>query len=80
MSYPEFIFNFLYPCDFKSNKLDYLQGPNKEFFIDNFFIIGQTPWNAGKLNWNLLCFFIQIHFRGHLTTTSTNFDPILTQF
>ena len=42
---------------FKSDKLDYLGGPRKEFFFDNFFSIGQGPSNVGKLNWNLLGFF-----------------------
>ena len=42
---------------FKSDKLDYLRGPRKEFFFDNFFSIGQGPSNAWKLNWNLLVFF-----------------------
>jgi hypothetical protein len=37
--------------------LDYLGGPRKEFFFDNFFSIGQGPSNVGKLNWNLLVFF-----------------------
>ena len=41
---------------FKSDKLDYLGGPRKEFFFDNFFSIGQGPSNVGKLNWNLLGF------------------------
>ena len=42
---------------FKSDKLDYLGGPRKEIFFDNFFRIGQGPSNVGKLNWNLLVFF-----------------------
>ena len=42
---------------FKSDKLDYLRGPGKEFFFDNFFSIGQGPSNVRKLNWNLLGFF-----------------------
>ena len=42
---------------FKSDKLDYLGGPRKEIFFDNFFSIGQGPSNVGKLNWNLLSFF-----------------------
>ena len=42
---------------FKSDKWDYLGGPRKEFFFDNFFSIGQGPSNAGKVNWNLLVFF-----------------------
>ena len=42
---------------FKSDKLDYLQCPRKEFFFDNLFSIGLGPSNAWKLNWNLLGFF-----------------------
>ena len=42
---------------FKSDKLDYLGGPRKDFFFDNVFSIGQGPSNVGKLNWNLLVFF-----------------------
>jgi hypothetical protein len=42
---------------FKSDKLDYLRGPRKEIFFDNFFSIGKGPSNVGKLNWNLLIFF-----------------------
>ena len=42
---------------FKSDKLDYLGGPRKEFFFDNFFSIRQGPSNVGKLIWNLLVFF-----------------------
>jgi hypothetical protein len=42
---------------FKSDKLDYLGGPRKEIFVDNFFSIRQGPSNVGKLNWNLLGFF-----------------------
>ena len=41
----------------KSDKLDYLQCPRKEFFFDNFFNIEQGPSNDGKLNWDLLGFF-----------------------
>ena len=42
---------------FKSDKLDYLRCPRKEFFFDNFFRIEQRPSNVGKLNWDLLGFF-----------------------
>ena len=42
---------------FKLDKLDYLRGPRKENFFDDFFTIGQGPSNVGKLNWNLLGFF-----------------------
>ena len=42
---------------FKSDKLDYLRCPRKEFFFDNFFSIVQGPNNVGKLNWDLLGFF-----------------------
>jgi hypothetical protein len=45
---------------FKLDKLDYLGGPRKEFCFDNFFSIGQGPSNVGKLNWNLLGFFLFI--------------------
>ena len=49
---------------FKSDKLDYLRGPRKENFFDNFFSIGQGPSNAGKLNSNLLVFFSFIFIIG----------------
>ena len=49
---------------FKSDKLDYLRGPRKEFFFDNFFSIRQGPSNVGKLNWNLLGFFSLIFSLG----------------
>jgi hypothetical protein len=41
---------------FKSDKLDYHQGPRKEKKFDDIFSIGQGPSNIGKLNWNLLGF------------------------
>ena len=41
---------------FKSDKLDYLQGPRKEKKI-TFFSIGQGPINPWKFSWNLLVFF-----------------------
>ena len=46
---------------FKSDKLDYLGGPRKEFFFDNVVSIRQGPSNVGKLNWNLLGFFSQTY-------------------
>ena len=42
---------------FKSDKLDYLRCPRKDFFFDIFFSIGQGPSNDGELNWDLLVFF-----------------------
>ena len=58
MAYPKNKFQISRPVlvIFKSNKLDYLRGPRKDFF-DNFFSIGQGSSNVGKLNWNLLGFF-----------------------
>ena len=50
---------------FKSDKLDYLRCPRKEFFFDNFFSIEQGPSNVWKLNWDLLSFFF-IHIQSHL--------------
>jgi hypothetical protein len=46
---------------FKSDKLDYLGGPRKGFFFDNFFSIGQGPSNV-ELELARF-FFIHIQFR-----------------
>ena len=54
---------------FKSDKLDYLGGPRKEFFFYNFFSIGPGPSNVGKLNWNLLGFFSFIISIGQCETS-----------
>ena len=54
---------------FKSDKLDYLRGPRKEFFFDNCFSIGQGPSSVGKLDWNLLGFFSFIFSLGQCASS-----------
>ena len=41
---------------FKTDKLDYLQGPKSKHFFESFFTIGQGTSNTWKWNWNLLGF------------------------
>jgi hypothetical protein len=65
---------------FKSDKLDYLRGPRKEFFFDNLFSIGQGPSNVGKMNWNLLGFFSFIFCLGQCDLNDYNLKQmVLTQ-
>ena len=66
MAYPKQKFQISRPVHVisKSDKSDYLGGPRKEIYFDNFYSIGQGPSNVGKLNWNLLgFFFIHIQYR-----------------
>ena len=57
---------------FKSDKLDYLQGPMKDFLMI-FFSIGQSPSNVEKFNWNLLGFSSFIFSLGQCESTKDRF-------